>query len=501
MMTNRLLCVIGLGLLPCVGASGQFLDMPRIDLDLDLQALSPSAPADDAAPETPDRDSELLQAFLANGTEGMPRLRPAAEGAYAAAPPHAVSGQDGEVLSVQWASAPSRDDPSLLVLALEAESRLPSFPALFASVNGGEWAALDIDAAASPGSARVAMLLCAADFAGVERIEVRLLAATPDGAAYLAEPFVSHRRTRASQAQDETDYEIVELDSVPGVDGNEGEPQLIELDLNDANDVSDSDPDSAADIVFLEGDDYAPDANMIELEVDDALPPASGQVDSGGAAGGGGLSVLGGSGGGGGGGGPSLGGSGSGSSAGGGGGGGGGGEGGGDGASGGGEGAAPIGRVSSGGGSSSSSAPDAPEPVTPPDDSSNASVLNASQSGVYGRVIGSVIVLAGVDAVSWEGGSSVRVLYGEPTVGDLAMPETGSAEHLELIPYLGGSVFSAIPEVARENPNGYIVLQANPGEVTLRMWSKAPSGLSPNRDLIEWDATVTQTFDPAILRD
>lgn len=122
-------------------------------------------------------------------------------------------------------------------------------------------------------------------------------------------------------------------------------------------------------------------------------------------------------------------------------------------------------------------------------------------SGTSGRVIGSVIVLSNVDVVTWSSDQHVRVIYGTPLVSGMAAAPSRESEMTELTPHLGGSLFAGVPQGLHNIPTGFVVLGTSAGSIDLTIWSRADDPDTPNREILEWSATVRSNADPAVLFD
>lgn len=129
--------------------------------------------------------------------------------------------------------------------------------------------------------------------------------------------------------------------------------------------------------------------------------------------------------------------------------------------------------------------------------SSTPTVLDDETTDIYAKVVGSVIVVSGVDALAWDDNDTVQVIYGHDAIDQVAVPPSRTAAYTELQAYLGGAMDTAIPLDDRHAENGYVLLRMNPGTVRLQLWSRADSPSNPSRTLIEWSPIVTSTADPA----
>ena len=142
-----------------------------------------------------------------------------------------------------------------------------------------------------------------------------------------------------------------------------------------------------------------------------------------------------------------------------------------------------------------------PEPEVEPQTLPEESSFDHQAAGVSGRVVGSVIVLCGVDMVTWESDRHARLLYGAPLIDGMAAAPSRSASYTDLAPFLGGTLYNVIPEVFRDIFSGYVVLGTSPGEVQFEIWSKAANAETPARTTMSWNAQVASVIDPAIMQD
>ena len=70
-------------------------------------------------------------------------------------------------------------------------------------------------------------------------------------------------------------------------------------------------------------------------------------------------------------------------------------------------------------------------------------------SGVFGSIAGNVVVVGGVDMITWDGNDSVQVIYGVQTLDRLAVTPTRSTGSSDLIPFIGGFYNIVIPKHLR----------------------------------------------------
>ncbi len=146
-----------------------------------------------------------------------------------------------------------------------------------------------------------------------------------------------------------------------------------------------------------------------------------------------------------------------------------------------------------------------PQPETKPNPQPQpglvSDVLDYPAAGVYGTVVGSVVVISGVDILAWDDNPTIQVLHGVKIHPGLTAAPSHDAPYNSLVPFLGGTIFTAIPEAHRREANGYVVLRMDPGTATLRIWSRAVNPHQPSRQLIEWTPEVTSVADPAAMFD
>ena len=134
--------------------------------------------------------------------------------------------------------------------------------------------------------------------------------------------------------------------------------------------------------------------------------------------------------------------------------------------------------------------------------SSSSTTYDDISAGTYGRVIGSTIILSGVDVVKWESDQKVTVLYGTALLGDnLVSAPSRDSVHTDLLAYLGGSLATAVPQVFHETLSGYVILSMEPGTVNLTLWSRAKNATSPDREVDDWKVRIDSIGDPAVLFD